>query len=146
MSAVANSHLNSTLLALDFFTFRSEPDIVDVGLTLQFHPLDLVGAEEMEEGLISRVFIDFEHPAILVTLKPHHERFLVVNAGSLPWAALHLLGDVLEDSPPADHVSFDVNQDVERLVQTLALVDHFKRSSAFLMIKILLRSHTYLYV
>ena len=79
----------------------------------------------MEESLISGLFIDLQHPAVLVTFKSHHEGLLVVNAGSLPWTALHLLSDVLGDSPPTDHVSLDVNQDVERLVQTLGLVDDF---------------------
>ena len=78
----------------------------------------------MEECLIFWLVVDFQHPAILVTLKSDDERFVVINAGPFTSKSLRLLSDVLKDAPPTYHVSLYINQNVERFVQTLGLVDH----------------------
>ena len=85
----------------------------------------------MEVRLVGLV-VDPQHPAVLVTLESDHERLVEVNAGALAGLALHLLGDVLRDSPPSDDVLGDVDGDVEGLVQTLSAIDHLEHLLALL--------------
>ena len=67
---------------------------------------------------------DLQHPAVLVTLEPHHEGFIEVNAGSLARPALDLLGDVLRHRPAGDDVRLDVNGDMKGLVQSVSSVNN----------------------
>ena len=106
-------------------TLRTESYIVDVSLTLKSYSANLLGIEEVEERLIFRLLIDLQHPTVLITFESDDEGLIMINAGPLSSEPLGFLSNILKHSPPTDHVSLNVNQDVERLIKTLGLVDDF---------------------